>query len=142
MLINMKKFAFMVSMLLSLPAANAQGKWKITLNKRLILTASTANDSANTKMIRSSDWKSAGYLEVSYIESEPSGWRHAIHFADELGNDLLMKDSTKTAKIPLSSIRKLFAGKKTMKIYLTISPPNPMMMAPTRMVTLSILKLP
>lgn len=138
----MKKFVFLLCMLLSLAVANGQGKWKVVLNKKLLLTASLSNDSANTKMIRSTDWKSAGYLEVSYVEAEPSGWRHAIHFADERGNDVLVKDSSKTAKIQLASLRKLFAGKKTVKIYMTIAPSNPMIMAPARMVTLAILKLP
>jgi hypothetical protein len=138
----MKKAILILSMVAIAFSGNAQGKWQIKMNKKVILTASAANDSANTKKIKQTEWKANGFLEVSYTETQSSSWHHSLHFADEAGNDLLVKDSTQTAKISLASLRKLFAGKKTIKIYLTISPPNPMMMAPSRMVTLAILKLP
>lgn len=138
----MKKSIFLFIAVFSILHAAAQGKWKITLNRKLLITASEPNDSVNTKLIRRADWKATNYLVVTYTEAQPSGWLHALHFADELGNDLLVKDSTSVARIPLGTLRKLYAGKKTIKIYLTINPPNPMMEAPSRMITLGILKLP
>jgi hypothetical protein len=86
--------------------------------------------------------KKNGYLEVSYKETTPSTWLHSLQFTDESGNPLLVKDSTTTAKIPIVALRKLFAGKKQIKIYLLINPPNPMMMAPSRMLHLGTLRLP
>ena len=138
----MKKFILVAVSILPALFADAQGKWKITLNRKLLITARESNDSLNTRPVKSADWKAANYLTVTYMEAQPSGWLLALHFSDEQGNDLLVKDSTSNAKISLSSLRRLFAGKKTMKIYLTINPPNPMMSAPSRTVTLGILKLP
>ena len=85
--------------------------------------------------------KKNGFLEISYTETTPSGWLHSIQFSDELGNQILAKDSV-YAKIPAASIRNLTAGKKQLKIYMAISPSNPMIMAPSRLLHLCTLKLP
>ena len=96
----------------------------------------------NIKKINSTDWKKNGYLEVSYKETTPSTWLHSLQFTDDTGNQLLIKDSVTAAKIPIAVLRRLFAGKKQLKIYMLINPPNPMMMAPSRMIHLATLKLP
>jgi hypothetical protein len=87
------------------------------------------------------DWKKNSFLEISYTGTSPSGWLHSIQFIDELGNQLLAKDSM-YVKIPTASLRKLTAGKKQLKIYMSISPTNPMIMAPSRLLHLCTLKLP
>lgn len=138
----MKQLTCFILTILLATQVNAQGKWSISLNRKLLIATSTSNDSLNTKRVKLADWKSGSYLSVTYTESQPSGWHLALHFADETGNDLLVKDSTAVTKIPLRTARKVFYGKKEMKIYLAISPPNPMMEAPARMITLCILKLP
>jgi hypothetical protein len=120
----------------------AQDSWKITLNKKTLLISSESNELVNIKKINSTDWKKNGYLEVSYKETTPGNWLHSLQFTDELGNQLLVKDSTTTAKIPIAALRKLFKGKKQLKIYMVINPPNPMMAAPSRMLHLGTLRLP
>ncbi len=122
--------------------AAGQASWKISLNRITVLASSESNELLNIKKIKSSDWKKNGYLEVNYKETTPSTWLHSIQFADETGNQILIKDNVTTAKIPIMALRKLFAGKKQIKIYMIISPPNPMMMAPTRMLHLGTLRLP
>ena len=122
--------------------ADAQDSWKISLNKATILISNKSDELRNIKKIKSADWKKNGYLVVTYKETTPNIWLHSLQFTDEWGNPLLVKDSTMTAKIPIAALRKLFAGKKEIKIYLILNPPNPMMMAPTRMIHLGTLRLP
>ena len=122
--------------------AAGQDSWKISLNKITVLVSSESNELLNIKKIKSADWKKNGYLEISYKETTRSNWLHSILFTDDLGNQLLVKDSTTAVKIPIAVLRKLFAGKKQLKIYMVINPPNPMMGAPSRMLHLGTLRLP
>ena len=145
----MKGFVTIFGLLITTLFANAQlvppqgeGSWKISLNKITVLTSSESNELLNIKKIKSADWKKNGYLEVIYKETTPGNWLHSLQFTDEAGNQLLVKDSVTAAKIPIAVLRKLFAGKKQIKIYMVINPPNPMMMAPSRMLHLGTLRLP
>jgi hypothetical protein len=138
----MKSLVTILALLSTTLLTNAQDSWKIMLNKKAILISNESNELLNTKKIKSADWKSNGYLEVSFKEKNPSNWLHSLQFSDEQGNLVLVKDSTTTAKVPIASLRKLFKGKKQIKIYMIINPPNPMMMAPSRMLHLGTLKLP
>ena len=138
----MRYLVAIITLLISTFFAAGQDSWKISLNKITILVGHESNELLNIKKIKSTEWKKNGYLEVSYKEAFPNNWLHSIAFTDDLGNQLLTKDSTTTAKIPIAVLRKLFAGKKQLKIYMVISPPNPMMAAPTRMLHLGTLRLP
>jgi beta-lactamase class A len=138
----MKNFLMMISFMSITPINQAQNSWKISLNRITVLTSSESNELVNIKKINSTDWKKNGYLEVVFLETTPSNWLHSLQFTDENGNQLLIKDSTTTAKIPIAALRKLFAGKKQLRINMVINPPNPMMMAPSRMLHLGTLKLP
>jgi hypothetical protein len=138
----MKTFVAIFALVITTLAANAQDSWKISLNKITVLTAGESNELLNTKKIKSADWKKNGYLEVVYKESPPGNWLHSLQFTDETGNQLLVKDGVTAAKIPIATLRKLYAGKKQVKIYMVINPPNPMMGAPSRMLHLGTLRLP
>ena len=122
--------------------AAGQYSWKITLNKATLLAGNESNEILNIKKIKSADWKKKGYLEINFKEATPSDWPHSIQFTDDVGHQLLVKDNTMTAKIPIATLRKLYAGKKQMKIYMVINPPNPMMLAPSRMIHLGTFLLP
>jgi hypothetical protein len=52
-------------------SASAEDSWKISLNKKTILTSSQSNELTNIKKISSADWKKNGYLEVSFKETNP-----------------------------------------------------------------------
>jgi hypothetical protein len=138
----MKSFVTIFGLLITTLFANAQDSWKISLNKKTVLISNESNELLNIKKINSADWKKGGYLEVNYKETNPSTWLHSLQFSDELGNQLLVKDNIVSAKIPIAVLRKLFAGKKQLKIYMVINPPNPMMGAPSRMLHLGTFKLP
>ena len=122
--------------------ANAQNSWKVVLHKKILLTSTVVSEEKNVKSIKSSDWKKSGYLEVEFKENPPSEWLHSLRFMDEKGNELLVKEGVTSAKISTTVLRKLFAGKKQLKIVMMISPPNPMMMAPSKLIHLITLKLP
>jgi len=138
----MKKISIITALLMSTGFIHAQESWKIVMHKKILLTGKEVSEERNIKAVKATDWKKNGYLEVSYKVEPPSAWLHSIQFSDETGNPLLVKDSVTYAKVSTSSLRKLFAGKKQVKIYMVISPPNPMMLAPTRMKHLATLKLP
>ncbi len=120
----------------------AQENWQIVLHKKILLTGTEVSEEKNVRQVKSTDWKKNGFLEINYKKDPASAWLHSIQLTDAAGNPLLVKDSVTSAKISTSALRKLFAGKKEMKIYMVISPPNPMMAAPSRMKHLATLKLP
>ena len=138
----MKKSLILCSFILTTMWIQAQGKWQIILNKKPLLTTSEINDSLNTRIVKSSVWKSNGCLEVNYTEATPGNWIKSLHFIDENNNELIKRENTSHTKIKIATLRKLFSGKKSLRIYMSIDPPNPMMMAPSKMITLCILKLP
>jgi hypothetical protein len=138
----MKRSFTLLPIILLASVCTAQDSWKIVLHKRLLLTGKGVDEDKNVRIIKSSDWKKSGYLEVSYREEQPTTWLHSIRFADENGNEQLVKDSVKYVKVATTTLRKLFAGKKQVKVFMVISPPDPMMMAPARMIHLATLKLP
>jgi hypothetical protein len=138
----MKKAFILVIMIMSAGLIHAQNSWNIVLHKKVLLTGKEANEEKNVKLVKSSDWKKTGYLEVYFKEEQPSTWNHSNRFSDELGNELLVKDKVLSTKISTASLRKTFAGKKQVKIYMVIAPSDPMIMAPARMIHLATLKLP
>ena len=112
------------------------------MNNKLLISSHVSDEKVNVKAIKSSEWKKNGWLEVNYKETTKSTWHHSLRFSDEAGNELLVKDNVTSAKITLSSLRKLFTGKKQLNIYIVIAPSDPMIMAPARMIHLGTLKLP
>lgn len=138
----MKNLLFFTGIMMFATLLQAQDSWKISLNKKTVLISNESNELVNIKNIKSADWSKNGFLEVNYKETIPTSLMHSLQFTDELGNQLLVKDSVTTAKIPMGSLRKLFAGKKQLKIFIVISPSNPMMGMPSRMIHLVTLKLP
>lgn len=138
----MKKLMALPLVLLIAAGLSAQNSWKVVLHKKILLSGKEVNEEKNVRLIKSSDWKKTGYLEVAYKEEQPSSMHHSIRFADEKDNELLVKDSVTTAKVLTTTLRKMFAGKKQLKIYMTIAPSDPMIMIPARRIHLATLKLP
>ncbi len=121
----------------------AQESWKITLNNKIILRASEEDEAANISKITLIEWKKAGYLELRYKDAElNSNLWHSFLFFDEQRNQLFSKDNTLIVKLSLASLRKLFAGKKEIKIYSMISSRDPGIFKKIRPVHLCTLQLP
>ena len=138
----MNKILLIISFFFISIYSDAQaGSWKIKLNNKTLLATSQENETTNSKKIKLSEWKKSGKLEIIFIEAEPNTWRRSFLFYDKDDNQLLSKDSTTHAKIPLSYLRKIFAGKKEIRIYTIISPLNPNIAIRVRRVHLFTLKL-
>ncbi len=138
----MKRIAGILLLMISAGMIQAQNSWKVVLHNKVVLTASTVSEEKNVRLVKSTDWKKNGYLEVEFKEEPASGWQHTIQFLDEKDLERWSRDSVTSVKISTSILRKLYAGRKQVKIVMMISPPNPMMMAPTRLLHLATLKLP
>ena len=121
----------------------AQDSWTIRWNNKTILSANKEDEAANTRTIKLSDWKRNGNLEIIYKEAEPDTllW-HSFLLFDENDHQLISKEKTLAAKIPIAQLRKLFAGKKQIKIYTIVSPRDPTIAVRLRRIHLCTLKLP
>lgn len=139
----MKVIFLAAILLISQRAVQAQDSWKIKWNNRTILLANKEDEAVNIRHIKLSDWKKNGALEIIYKEEEPDTvlW-HSFVLFDEEDHQLLSKEKILYAKIPLSLLRKLFTGKKQIKIYSIVSPRNPNIAVKMRRVHLCTLQLP
>lgn len=139
----MKNFTLLISLLFSTLFAVAQsGSWVIKMNSKTILSTRQENEVKNVKKISLVDWKKSGKLEIIFAEDEKNTWMRYFQLVDESGNEIVRKDSTTHAKISVAELRKLFAGKKQIKIYTTISPLDPNIAIRIRRVHLCTLQLP
>lgn len=139
----MKYIILLTSLLFTVLTTQAQkGSWIIKLNNKTVLSTRQEDVIKNVKKIKSTDWKKPGKLEIIFTEDEKDTWMRSFQFADEMDNDILRKDSTLHSTISLVEIRQLFAGKKQIKIYTTISPLDPGIAIRIRRVHLCTLQLP
>ena len=116
--------------------------WKIKLNNKVLLATSKENEKANTKKISSAELKKNGFLEISFKEASPNTWKRSFLFFDKEDNQLLAIDSVTYTKTHIATLRKLFAGKKEIRIYTTVSPLDPNIAVRVRRVHLCTLQLP
>ena len=134
----MKKISLLLLLVMTSALGFAQDSFQVVLHKKIVMNSAEFSAEKNVKLIKSTDWKKNGNLEVSYKVTSPSAlWSYKLQFADENGNMLLQKDSSTT-----QSLRQLFAGKKQIIISIMIGPKDPLMMAPAKMKQLATLKLP
>jgi hypothetical protein len=139
----MKTFFFIIIFFGAGLFAQAQNDtWTVKMNGKTLLIADKADEIKNGKKIKSTEWKKNGKLEITFKDSQITGMRRDVYITDEQENDVWRKDSASSVSIPLSTLRKLSAGKKQLKIYSVISPSNPAVMLRSRIVHLCTLKLP
>ena len=139
----MKKIILLTSLLFTTLFLSAQkGSWIIKLNNKIILSTRQEDAIKNVKKIKTTDWKKSGKLEIFFTEDEKNTWMRSFQFVDEQDNDILRKDSTLHAALSLVELRRLFAGKKKLIIYTTISPLDPGIAIRIRRVHLCTLQLP
>jgi hypothetical protein len=134
------------SHLLSYAQDKKSDYWKLTWNKKPILQTSTSDETANTLKIKAADLKKSYMLELTYKEADAAkgkSWIRSFMLLDESGNELWRKDSTHLLKITAAELKKLFAGKKQLKIYTIAIPSDPDLAARVRVrrVHLCTLKL-
>lgn len=137
----MKYFLFFIIIIFSSFFIHAQNSWQIIMNKKTALTGNDSNELPNTRNFNPSDWTKKGYLEINFKEATADFWKRSFQFDDETGNQLFSKDSTTKVKIPLRDLRKIYAGKKEIKIYTVASPLDPNIAVRMQRVHLCTLKL-
>ncbi|MCZ2458283.1 MAG: hypothetical protein LC128_01540 [Chitinophagales bacterium] len=105
---------------------HAQDSWEIKWKKKTILTADKEDEAANTRKLKPCQWKKKGDLRIIYKETGQDTllW-HSFLLFDEQDEQLFSVEKTLEAKIPISKLHELFAGKKEIRIYTIVSPRNP-----------------
>lgn len=130
----MKRIYGIIIFIFTVMATTAQDSWKIKLNSKVVLSATTEDETANTKKIKKTELDSKGSLDVLYKSSKPATeWIRSLMFYDENDNELLRKDSvTATTQIKMATIKELFAGEKKIRIYTVAIPSDPNLAASIR----------
>jgi len=124
-------FAFLVS--LAGISAIAQGKWKVCLDKKVLLNTSTEDAEKNLVRISSSDLKTSKTFIVSYNEtSSQKGWERTITAYDEKDNEL-KKQTGKKFTLKTAELKTLLVKYKTIKIYTIDSPTDPKLKSQVRL---------
>jgi hypothetical protein len=136
------KTILLIAGLLTIQKMSAQDSWKIKMNGKTLISTSVSDETMNVKTVKSSEWKKNGYLEISYSVAGTAGLQYTIRVNDENGVELVTREKKTSTRIALADLRKRFKGRKQLKIYIVIAPPDPMMAMPVRMVHLGTLKLP
>jgi hypothetical protein len=138
----MKKIFSFIAFLLMIHFVQSQDSWTVKLNNKLLLNSSKEDEQSNIKKISRIEWRKSGNLEITYKEAEKSAFYHSFLLFDENDNQIMTRDSVLHAKIAITSLRKLFTGKKKIVIYTVVSPRNPMMAVRVRRIHLCTLLLP
>ena len=141
----MKKIFLITTLIFVAMVTQAQeprDSWKIKFNSKLLLSTSEENETQNVKKIPATEWKKNGYLEINFKEAYPNTWKRSFLFFDETDEQILAKDSVRSVKLAVASLRKLYAGKKQVRIYTIIYPLNPDIAIRIRRVHLCTLQLP
>jgi hypothetical protein len=141
----MKNNFFLIGFILTVLFTQGQDipdRWIIKLNNKALLATSQEDEKSHTIKLKSSDWKKNGFLEIIYRQAVPDQRKRSFLFFDEQENQLLVKDSVTSVKLTISTLRKLFTGKKQVRIYTIVYPLNPNIAINIRRVHLCTLQLP
>lgn len=113
-------------------AAFAQDSWKVCLNKKILLTASTEDAEKNIIHLSPSNLKKSKQLEVIYTEASPQkGWQRTIALYNN--NDFELKQqTTKRFTIKTLELLALFQKFKILNVYTMSLPTDPKMKAQVR----------
>ena len=137
----MKNIILIISLFTGMAAVSQSG-WDIKMNGRLLLNIPPENETALIKRIIRTEWNKNGSLEIKYHNTEKNPWKRSFSLTDEKDKELYLAENTSYVKLSLARLRKLFKGKKQLRIYAIIAPPNPDMGAPIRRIHLCTLRLP
>jgi len=116
-------FAFLLSFIFT--SALAQDSWKVCLDKKTLLEASTEDEKKNTIKISSSDLKKAKTFVITYKESsQQKGWERTISVYTAEDQELKIQTGKKLS-LKTSELKNLLNQYKELKIYTLNSPTDP-----------------
>ncbi len=136
-----KRSILFVLIFLPLIFFSQEGKWEIRVNNRVIVSTGTEDKTANTRIIKTRDWKRGGYLEIKFTEESPNAWKRSFILDDENDAQLWSGDSVTYLKISLMQLKQIFPGRKEINIYTIVAPANPQMAARIRRMHLCTIKI-
>ncbi|MBK6826720.1 MAG: hypothetical protein IPG86_07615 [Chitinophagaceae bacterium] len=80
----MKKISLLLLLVMTSALGFAQDSFQVVLHKKIVMNSAEFSAEKNVKLIKSTDWKKNGNLEVSYKVTSPSAlWSYKLQFADE-----------------------------------------------------------
>ena len=106
----MKKSLFILSLAISSLFSFSQSQmevikqdnWKIKWNKKVILNATTENETKNIKKLKKAELSKKYSLEINYKESDPAkekAWNRSFLFFGDNDNELLRKESVRNVTL-------------------------------------------
>jgi hypothetical protein len=123
----MKTMILLSGILFSAMAASAQSdSWKIYFNKKLLLSASSENESINIVTLSHRELAGIGNISIEYTEGNPNKeWKRTIALLDEKDAILFEKAEVMQLKITTADLRKWTKGKNKIKVYTWAIPKDP-----------------
>ena len=124
-------FAFLLGF--SGVTAIAQDSWKVCLDKKVLLKASSEDAVKNVIKISSVDLKKNRNFIVNYTDAtSQKGWERTIAVYDEKDNEL-KKQTGKRLSLKTSELKTLLNKYKVIKVYTVNSPIDPKMKSQVRL---------
>jgi len=106
-------------------SAFTQDSWKICLDKKTLLQASTEDEKKNTLKISSADLRKGKTFTVNYTQSsQQKGWERTISVYDAQDQELKIQTGKKLS-LKVSELKRLLDQYKEIKIYTLNSPTDP-----------------
>ena len=112
-----------------------QDNWKIKWNKKVILNATTENETKNIKKLKKAELSKRYSLEINYKESDPAkekAWNRSFLFFGDNDNELLRKESVRNVTLTAAELKRLFGDQKKIRIYTMAIPTDPDLAARVR----------
>ncbi|HYC39792.1 MAG TPA: hypothetical protein VEB63_04825 [Chitinophagaceae bacterium] len=135
----MKVLLTIVCSLLAVASHAQEDSWTVRLNGRVLLHTSVEG---RVLKVTSSQWKRSGRLEIRYHDAQKHFWIRSFQLHDEGDNMIFSADSLQRLNISLAKLRRLFAGKKELRVYTVVRPADPTIAVRIRRVHLCTLRLP
>ena len=117
-------------------AAQPQPIWKVTLNKKIVLTGSQYDDSTvNQVLVTKKDLTNNGLFKIEFVDkriSEPNGWIRTLALLESNQTEIAKKDSTAELAVPSKDLLKLLWLRKKLMLYTWSAPADPAIAAAIR----------
>lgn len=141
--LNMKVCFLFVLLFVTCFKVSAQaGSWRIKLQEKVLLSTEVENEQLNSFNLSTKTWAKKGYLEISFKEAEKNIWKRSFLFFDENDREILAVHNRNYYKISTATLRRLFKGKKELRVYTIVSPIDPAIAVRVRRVHLCTFRLP
>jgi hypothetical protein len=110
----------------------AQDRWKVCLDKKVLLNTSNEDEKKNVIIILAADLNKSKNFTLDYKESSPQkGWERTIRLYDEKDTELL-KQKGKKFTLKTSELKSLLNQYRTVRIFTINSPTDPNLKARVR----------